>query len=162
VKFRIRKLAALVMLVSAVTQPAAGSALLASAAVLGLHRSSHAHSVSVVAEEGHLHLVLSHDDRARGDHDHAPSPSGPSFAEPDHVFHMTGDDAASATSRRVALDPTPPLAIAVVLPSTPALAWSSRPSPETRARSSDLLRSVVLRRGEAASPATPQARRDAE
>ncbi len=141
----MRKLAALFLLASAATQPAAGSVLLASALTLWLHGSSHAHAVSVVAEEGHLHLVLSHDEGAERDHGHAPSHGGPWFAGDDHVFHVTGDDAEVATPRRAAPDPAPALAMAVALPSAPTPARPSRPSPEPRARSSDLLRTVVLR-----------------
>ena len=142
---RMRRLAALLTLVCAATQPAAGSALLASALTLGLHGSPHAHSVSIVAEEGHLHLVLSHDEGAHRDRGRALNHYGPSFAESDHVFHMTGEDAAGVSPRRAALDQTPPLSMVVALPSAPMPTWDGRPSPELRVRSSDLLRTVALR-----------------
>jgi hypothetical protein len=140
-----RKLAALLMLASTATQPAAGSALLASTLTLWFHEEPHAHSVSVVAEEGHLHLVLSHDEGADGDHGGAPKHDAPSCAARDHVFHMTDADAASATPRRVALDPARPIALAALLPSASPPPWASHSSPEPHARSSDLLRTAVLR-----------------
>lgn len=124
-----------------------GSALHASALTVGLHASGHAHSVALVAEEGHLHLVLSHDERGDQDQGGArhQSDRATSTSERDHVFELTADDAANTRLRRASYDPAPAIAMAVeVLPAhTPR--WVLHHSLEPRTRSSDSLRTVVLR-----------------
>ena len=141
---RTRKLFVLLMLACAGAQTATGSALLATALTLGLHGSHHAHSVAVVAAEGHLHLVLSHDAGAEHDHDAFPHPgvSLTSFSEGDHVFDL--EETATATPRRAGLDPAPPLAMVVTTPAAPAPPWVVHSPPEPRARGVDH-RTVVLR-----------------
>lgn len=143
----MRWLAALLMLVWASAQPPAGSALLVSALAIALHGSDHAHAVSLVPDEGHTHVVLSH---VEGDsHEHGEAPrhdeSKTSFSEADHVFHLTGGDAANATARRVTLDILPPLAIAVAVPFASAPTWILRASRDPSSRIPDQLRAVVLR-----------------
>ena len=142
---RFRKLGVLLMLACACASPATGSALLARALMVGLHESPHRHSVSVVAEEGHLHLVFSHD--ARSEHDHAPLPPGESmrtsFSGGDHVFHLAVADTAS--SRRSPLDSLPPPVLLVALRPPLDAPDVLPPSPETLARGADQLRTVVLR-----------------
>jgi hypothetical protein len=137
--------AVLLMLACAVERPVAGSGLLAAAWTLALH--GHAHSLSVVAEEGHLHLVLAHDETAGHGHGGVPHRDDrtTSFSEGDHVFHLSGDDAASTAPRRAAPDPSPPLAAMAALHFDTAPVWLCRPSPEPRARASDHLKTVVLR-----------------
>ena len=144
----MRKLAALLMLACAAAQPAPASALHARALTLGLHARHHAHAVSVVSEDGHFHLVLSHAaQRDSGDHRGPARPDDPqaSFSESDHVLHLAGDDPVNATARRGDASQPPLLAIAVALPSVPAPLSVFRPSPEPRARGADQLRTVVLR-----------------
>jgi hypothetical protein len=130
--------------------------VLAGALTLGFHGDNHpAHSFSVVAEQGHLDLVLSHRPQEprrgseRGAHDHASTPHHddlPSlFSEENHVFHLTGDDATRATPRRSVADAVPLLAIAAVLPPpAPRAATLLLASPEPRIRGVDYLRTVVL------------------
>lgn len=139
-----RKLGALLMLACAAVQPAAASAPLASALALALHRGDHAHSVAVVPEDGHLHIVLSHG-QGDGHQDEGVSHSGHALTSysADHVFHLA--EADSATIRRAALDPAPPLAMAAALPLRPAPLVVVRPRPEPRARGADPLSTVVLR-----------------
>jgi len=125
-------------------QVAPGAALLASA--LALHASDHAHSVSVVADEGHVHLVLSHDrrghrDRASaGHHDERATAT----SERNHVFHFTDEDAAK-TARRAGVAPALAAVTAVAVMPGPTPLWVLLPSLEPRARSSGSLRTVVLR-----------------
>jgi hypothetical protein len=141
----MRRLVVPLALACAGAQLAPGSAFLASLLTVGIHRSDHAHVVALVADQGHLHLVLSHGERgghghggARQHDDRSTSPS-----ETDHVLHVAGDDAANTTPRRADIPPASPLAVAA-LP-TPVPVWVLRPSPEPRARSSESLRAVVLR-----------------
>lgn len=129
-------------------QLAPESVLLASALTLGLHASDHAHAISLVAEEGHVHLVFSHDGRGDPDHgvaEHHGDPAATSTSERDHVFHLANDDGANTTSRRAGATTATAAATALAVLPAPALVWVPRRSPEPRARSSDLLRTVVLR-----------------
>jgi uncharacterized protein involved in copper resistance len=127
------------------TQVAPGSALLARLLALGIHGGDHAHAVALVADQGHLHLVLSHVER--GDHAHGGGPHHDhrqtSPSETDHVLHIAGDEAANTTPRRADIPPASAVAVAA-LPS-PVPVWVVRPSHEPHARSSDPLRAVVLR-----------------
>ena len=143
---RMRKLAALLMLACAAAQPAAASASIASALALALHADDHEHSIVWVPAEGHLHVVLSHDD-ASG-HFEEGSPSQPVHAgivssEDDHVVDFVDSD--QATARRAALDPAPPLALAALPPPAEPTHIALRPPPDRRALASDLLKTVVLR-----------------
>ncbi len=143
----VRKLVLLVVLACAWAQVAPGGMLLASSLALGLHASDHAHSVALVADAGHLHLVLSHDEQTRQDAGGAShhGDRATSAPERDHVVHLTaGDDAATAT-RRAGLAPAPAVATAVAVLPAPTPMWVLRPSPQPRARSSDSLRTIVLR-----------------
>ena len=135
----------LLMLVCAALQAGSGSTLLASAATLALRATSHDHSVSVVAEAGHRHHVLSHEGEEHRHHEGEPRHADASVSERDHVLHVSGDEAASSGSRRVGIDAVPPLAFAVIVPAPAQPAWMPHPAPAPRARGSDLLRSVVLR-----------------
>ena len=143
----MRKLVIPLVLACAGAQVAPGSALLARLLTLGIHRGDHAHAVALVADQGHLHLVLSHGER--GGHAHGGAPKHDdrqtSPSETDHVFHVAGDDAANRTPRRADISPASPLAVAVSALPTPVPVWVLRPSPEPHARSSDPLRTVVLR-----------------
>lgn len=143
----MRKLVLPLALACAGLQVAPGSALLAGLLALGIHRGDHAHAVAIVADQGHLHLVLSHGET--GDHEHARAPQHDhrqtSPSETDHVLHIAGDDATNTTPRRVDTPPaSPPAVVLAALPSA-VPAWVVRLSPDAHARSSDPLRTVVLR-----------------
>jgi hypothetical protein len=141
----MRKLTVLLALACAGTQIAAGSALLMSTLALGFHASDHRHSVSLVADEGHLHLVLSHDERGGQDPGGAWHHGDPttSVSKGDHVVHLEDNDGVNTIRRADLAVPAAAPAVAML----PALSPRSVPhrSPEPRARSSDLLRTVVLR-----------------
>lgn len=128
-------------------QLAPGSALLAGLLTHAIHRGDHAHAVALVAEQGHLHRVLSHDDR--GDHSHAGAPQHdgrpPSPSGTDHVFHITSEDAAGTSPRRADVWPAAMIAVEVAALAAPVPLWVPTPSPDPRAHSADSLRSVVLR-----------------
>jgi len=141
----IRKLVVPLALAWIGAQSAPGSALLASALTFGLQANGHAHSVSLVADEGHLHLVLSHD--RRGGRDQGAAHDGDlaiSTTQGEHVLHLTGDDSASSPSRRAGVAPAPAATTLAVL-TGPAPRWVLRPSPQPRARGSESLRTVFLR-----------------
>jgi hypothetical protein len=135
----VRRLSALLMLVCAGAQVSPAAGFLAS--VLTLRLSDHAHSVSVVSQGGHLHLVLAHPGGSPHRPEGAPHPGHlpGAFSEGEHVFHISGDEATTSASRRPSVSP-----IAVALPAAPArpvvpVAWA----PRTRAI--DPQRPVVLR-----------------
>jgi len=96
------------MLACMVAPSATGSPLPIRVLAFGLH--GHAHSVSVLADAGHVDLVLSHDERH--DHDHGAlqhrEDLPPSLAEGDHVVHLAGADAIGAAPRRDAAPAVPP------------------------------------------------------
>jgi hypothetical protein len=145
VKPWIWKRTVLLALACAGAQLGAGSAVVAGVATLGRHGIGHEHSVSILAEDGHLHLVLSHVEPA--EHDHEPAAHGDdphsTCSNADHVFHL--DSADNATLRRAMFDPAPALAVSVdVLPALAPRQLSVLP-PEPRARGVDHLRTVVLR-----------------
>jgi len=143
----VRRLPVLLVLACVAAQPATRGALLATALTIATHGSHHAHSVSVVADEGHFDLVFSHHES--GGHDHGDAPHGEdgttSLDEGDHVLHLSGDDAAGAGSRRAGLDPAPPLAMAIAIRFAVVPVSHLRAPPQARARSSDHLKTVVLR-----------------
>ena len=124
-----------------------GSAPLVSVLTLGLHKGDHVHSVRLVAEEGHLHLILSHDEGADRDPQGAGHHGVPatSTSESDHVFHLTSDDAANTSLRRAGFTPAPAAAAVVAVLPAPTLRCLLHPSREPLARSSDSPRSIVLR-----------------
>jgi hypothetical protein len=141
-----RRVVVALALVCAGAQIAPGTALFASALTLGLHASEHAHSVSLSADEGHVHLVLSHDQAGteiladthhRGDR--ALSTSGR-----DHVLHVSDDGAATAGPRRAGVAPAPPVATSLAVLAAPSSLWVRSLLLEPCARSSDRLRTVVL------------------
>lgn len=142
----IRNLAVPFALACAAMQVVPGSAFLASALTLGFAASHHRHSVSLVAGEGHLHLVLSHEERADRHPEVAHHHGDPavSASEGNHVFHLTDVEASNTTPRRTALAPAPIAIITVAWLPAPSRR-SVGPRPEPRARSSDFLRTIVLR-----------------
>jgi hypothetical protein len=143
--FWMRKAVVPLVIACAGLQMAPGPALLTSALILW-HTTDHAHAVSLVAEEGHVDLVLSHE--GRGDRDRAPAEHhgerAASTSGSDHVFHLRVD--ATRTAPRpagVALAPALATAVAILPASAPQ--WIPIPSLDPRSRSSDSLRTVVLR-----------------
>lgn len=143
----MRKLVLPLVLACAGAQVAPGGALLASALTLGLHASDHAHSVALVADAGHLHLFLSHDERGRQDAGGASHPDDRATSAPerDHVVHLEDGESATPAARRAAPAPAPPVATVVAVLPVPTPMWVPLPSPQPRARSSDSLRTIVLR-----------------
>ncbi|TFG94042.1 MAG: hypothetical protein E4H11_07500 [Myxococcales bacterium] len=141
----MRKLVIALALACAGTQLASGSALLASLFMHAIHRGDDAHAVALVADEGHIDLVLSHGES--GEHAHAGAPPHgdrhTSPSETNHVFHLTADDGANTTPRRADVRPASTVAVAA-RPATAPI-WIPRPSPEPRAHSADSPRTVVLR-----------------
>jgi hypothetical protein len=136
----MRKLALLLVLAIA------PGSLLASVA-LAVSGSVHAHSPSLIIEDGHLHLVLSHGTAGHAEHagGHHPEDRGTSTSEPgrDHVLHLI-DGSSASSARRAGLDTLPQIA------TTPGAFAAIRPRhvahfpPELRARGSSQMRSVVL------------------
>jgi hypothetical protein len=143
---RVARVALLLMLAGAGAQATAGTAFLASALTLGLHAHGHAHAVSIVREEGHLHLILGHVEGSGHGRETVPHHEDlpGSLSESEHVFHVTGDGASASMTRRAALSPAAALAGPMVRQLSPARSVF-RPAPEPRARGTDLLRPVVLR-----------------
>jgi hypothetical protein len=137
----------LVRLACACAQAISGAPLLVSALWLGLHPGDHAHSFALLADAGHVDLVLSHAGSEAHDHRgalHVEDPSG-SFAQGDHVFHIAGGDGASTTARRDGLAAMPALASAIARPFAPASQGALRTSLERRARSPGHPGAAVLR-----------------
>jgi hypothetical protein len=141
----MRTLALSLALACAASQLAPGSAFLASLLTDAIHRGDHAHAVALVADEGHIDLVLSHGETDDAAHEDAPlhDDRHASSTETNHVLHITADDGANTTPRRADIRPAATVAIAA-LPATvpirvPAL------SLEPRAHGADPLRTVVLR-----------------
>jgi hypothetical protein len=91
---RSRVLGAVLALACA-AQPASGSPLLSSALALGLHVHGHAHAVSMVLDDGHVDLVLSHP-HADAAADHATEPGLVAWdaGHTDHVVHVSAGDSA--------------------------------------------------------------------
>lgn len=145
----MRKLVLPLVLACAWVQLLPPSPVLVSLLMLAIHRSDHAHTVSLVADEGHLHYVLSHGERGAHAHQGAPhhgDRATPS-SEKDHTVHVAGGDAHSATPRRVGHPSVSPSAVAVAFALLPTSSATSllRRSPEPHTRSSDTLRATVLR-----------------
>jgi len=125
---------------------AARSALLAAALPLFFHGTAHWHAVSVVEQDGHVEVVLSHSGD-HGDHDPGapahPQDPPPSPSDADHVVHFASDDATGGTRSSPAA--LLPLAVATAPPSEPrAIETALGPQRERRSRAPDRLRSVVL------------------
>ncbi len=142
---RLRKLSAFFALACAGAQPALGSPLLGGSIALALHANDHDHSASLRSDDGHIDLVLSHGNG--DDHDAARSDVGRALSPPerDHVFHITGDDGATAAPRRLAPGSLPTLGISIALPALRTPVSSLNPSPELCTLGVDHLRTVVLR-----------------
>ena len=124
----------------------APGSLLASVA-LAVSGSARAHSTSLIIEDGHLHLVLSHGKDGHAEHagGHHPEDRDTSTSEPgdDHVLHLF-DGSSSSSARRAGLDTLPQIA------ATPGAFATIRPrhvahfSPEPHARGSSQLGTIVL------------------
>lgn len=141
---RKRKLGALLIWVCAAMQPAAASASLAGALTMLLHGYDHAHAIAVVADDGHVDLVLSHEHEADASHraPHSEDAFHP-LSEGDHVLHMNDSD--DATARRIGLDPSPALEIPAAVPPAPDPVVVGRAAPHVRIADNDSLGTVVLR-----------------
>ena len=155
----IRTLGPAVALAFATVQLAPGGLVLASVLTLVHQSGDHTHAVSLVAEAGHLEVVLSHDGDghhhdAPASHPHHPdaderrsSPAGQpgEDTDRDHVVRTNEPDAADSNVRRTTPSPAP---LAVPVLATPA-AWTPQQPPclplQPRARSSDASRKIALR-----------------
>lgn len=141
-----QRLRALLALAGFAAQSLPGSSFLASALALGIH--PHAHLASLVADRGHVDFVLAHshdDDAGVGTGHGEGEPPIASSSRTDHVFHVTGDDPASTTSRRCAPPAAPALALAHATPLSRAPARVPQPLRGARPPDCDRLSSVVLR-----------------
>jgi hypothetical protein len=141
------------LVLAAGLQIAPGQTLLAGVLLLE-HATDHAHTVSLVPEEGHVHLVLSHErpgdeDRAPAEHHNATTQSA---SEGDHVVHIGDLRATSTPPRPSGVPPTPTITTAVAMLSAPAARLPLLPSLDPHSRSSDALRTVILRLREARLP----------
>jgi hypothetical protein len=141
----LRKIGALLVLACAGAQPAAGSSLAMRTLMLGLHGREHGHRVAVVAESGHLDLVLSHAGAAPHEHGGASHPAAhhPGDPDADHVFHLT--DADDANARRASSESVASLAPALTMPYLASTGGTLQLAPQPRARGLEQLRTVVLR-----------------
>jgi hypothetical protein len=142
--FAVGRLAALLIGLCAVAQSGGGSELLAGAVSLGFHGHHHAHSASIVSEDGHLHLVLSHSEDG---HSGRGAPHDGRLGElsgSDHVLHLVTDE-PTTTSRRSDLAFAAAIAASPAV-SAPFFARSVLRSPvDQRARGSGSPRPIVLR-----------------
>jgi hypothetical protein len=137
---RSKRLACTLALLLGAMQPLLSSPARA-VAILASH--GHGHEVSVVADAGHVDLVLSHVPKAHARHGAERHLHAVAASEGEHVLHLTGADPGRDSSRRVADAP-------VV-----GFAWHDARSPEPRAHTASmrervtlapaLVRSVVLR-----------------
>jgi hypothetical protein len=142
--FAVGRLAALLMGLCAAAQSAGGSELLAGAVSLGLHAHDHGHSASIVSEDGHVHLVLSHSEDGNSAKGTQHERRLGRFSDRDHVLHITAEGPTTTTSRRSDLGFTAVATCPAV--SSPFFAKPALRSPlDQRARSSAPPRPVVLR-----------------
>ncbi len=123
---------------------APASALVAGALTLGLHADDHAHTVTLVVDENHVDVVVSHvepvDDAA---HPHGdPEASGSDDA---HVLHLSEDDAALTGPRRDGVSIGHVVSPrALYLPRLES-ATRSIPFPQRRVRPFETSKTIVLR-----------------
>jgi hypothetical protein len=140
---RLRRLACSLAVLAAVAQLPASAVL---AGALHLMIAPHGHSLSVQVDDGHVDLVLSHQQqearRSHGSESHLHALAG---AEGSHVVHLASDDAARDSVRRSG-------SIHAPLASVPSLAHRSSREPAASAApvrspvfSSPLLKTIVLR-----------------
>lgn len=130
------------MLAFTAPSPAFAAIPIASAIVLGMHESEHGHSVSVVGDDSHRHLVLTHDEKSDpGEHGHP----GEALSHGDHVVELAWDGVASAASRRSAPDLPAAIGPSLAFRAVPAPRSAPRRYAEVRAPGFDPVRTVVLR-----------------
>lgn len=137
-----RKWVALLMLAFTAPSPAFAAIPVASAIVLGMHESEHGHSLLVVGDDDHRHLVLTHDEASdpgeQGD-------QGEALSHADHVVELAWDGVASAASRRDAPDFPAAIGPALTFAAAPAPASAPRRYTAVLAPPFDPVRTVVLR-----------------
>ena len=102
---------------------APASALVMGALTFGLHTDDHAHSVTLVMDEHHVDIVVTHP----GPGDDASHPHEETLAsesDDTHVFHLIQDDAATTTPRRDGF--TAPHVVTLCEAYAPRAAWAYR------------------------------------
>jgi hypothetical protein len=121
--------------------------LLASGTLFGFLAlaASHEHALSVLADAGHVDLVLTHATRESGERHHASEPHATVRTDDSHVVHLASTDAAFDSMRRASHVPAPTASILPPLSWQPRRAATLARRTETPARASPLLRTVVLR-----------------
>lgn len=134
-----RRWVALLLLAFTAPSPAFAAIPIASAIVLGLHEGEHGHSLLVVGDDSHRHLVLAHDDECQF------SEEREAFSHPDHVVELAWEGVGSAASRRATPELSAAIAPSPAFRAAPAPASAPRRHAEVRALGFDPVRTVVLR-----------------
>jgi hypothetical protein len=139
-----RRLACSLAVVCGLLQPLLGSGTLFGALALV---ASHGHALSVLADAGHVDLVLTHATLESEEEHHASEPHVHASVRTDdsHVVHLASTDAACDSMRRASHAPAPTACILPPLSSQPRRAATLARRAETPARASPLLETVVLR-----------------
>jgi hypothetical protein len=108
--------------------------------------ASHEHALSVLADAGHVDLVLTHATRESEERHHASEPHVHASVRTDdsHVVHLSSTDAAFDSMRRASHVPAPTASILPPVSWQPRRAATLARRTETPARASPLLRTVVL------------------
>jgi hypothetical protein len=128
---RARRSSALgaILALACAAQPASSSPLLSSALALGLAVHGHAHAVSMIFDDGHLDLVLSHshaDPAAENAEGRGPAVSD--AGHHDHVVHVAAGGSAHPR-RDVPLRATLVGHCETMLPLRPASSWREDSAP---------------------------------
>ncbi len=135
------------VLASMVVSPTLAPLAFAAVVVLGAYSHGHEHTMSLIGEDGHLHLVLSHP--GEGDDHRHPTPQRSHHGEyasgGDHVFDLAEAMASASPRPRTAPDDgfaLLPSAVPISEPVLERVVQRRAAAPRLRAQ---LLRSVVLR-----------------
>lgn len=140
---RSRRLAGSLAILWVLMQP-----LLSSNALVGVLSlfHSHGHDVSVLADSGHLDVVLSHatSEASEGEHVAERHLHAAAVSQAAHVVHLTSTDVARDSLRRGAVDARA-ASLALPLPANPPAAGSAPRSVDRLAHAPSPPRKIVLR-----------------